>query len=188
MLRICCKVIVADRNSQFVYILLSQGTGKTVTLVESILQTMYERGSDSNAKILVCAPSNTATDVVVERLASYVSPREMIRVMAFSREKRTVPDSIVKYTNYDEETDSFVMPDVEDLESYKIVAVTISSGGKLFNHGIQDHFTHVFMDEAGHEIEASAIGCLASVTKYSHSNPPVIVLAGDPQQLGPITC
>eukprot|EP00984_Skeletonema_dohrnii_P009401 scaffold3604_cov83-Skeletonema_dohrnii-CCMP3373.AAC.4 len=42
------------------------------------------------------------------------------------------------------------------------------------------------MDEAGHEIEASAIGCLASVTKYSQSSPPVIVLAGDPQQLGPI--
>jgi len=162
------------------------GTGKTVTLVESILQTMSARGSDPNTKILICAPSNTATDVVVERLAPYVSPREMIRIMAFSREKRAVPDSVMSYTNYDEETDSFVMPEVEELMNYKIVAVTISYGGRLFNNGIQNHFTHVFMDEAGHEIEASAIGCLASVTKYSHSSPPVIVLAGDPQQLGPI--
>ncbi|KAK1734945.1 MOV10-like RNA helicase [Skeletonema marinoi] len=164
----------------------SKGTGKTVTLVESILQTISARGSDPNAKILICAPSNTATDVVVERLAPYVSTREMIRIMAFSREKRAVPDSVMSYTNYDEETDSFVMPEVEDLMNYKIVAVTISYGGRLFNNGIQNHFTHVFMDEAGHEIEASAIGCLASVTKYSHSSPPVIVLAGDPQQLGPI--
>jgi len=162
------------------------GTGKTVTLVESILQTLSAKGSDPNAKILICAPSNTATDVVAERLAPYVTPREMIRVMAYSREKRAVPDTVMNYTNYDEETDTFVMPDAEDLMDYKIVAVTIAYGGRLFNHGIQNHFTHVFMDEAGHEIEASAIGCLASVIKYSHSNPPVIVLAGDPKQLGPI--
>ena len=150
--------------------------------MESILQTLKAKGSKSDSKILICAPSNTATDVVVERLAPYVSPREMIRVMAFSRERRTVPDSVMSYTKYDEDT--FVMPEAEDLMKYKIVAVTIAYGGRLFNHGIQNHFTHVFMDEAGHEIEASAIGCLASVVKNSLSNPPAIVLAGDPQQLG----
>ena len=131
--------------------------------MESILQTLHAKGSPFNPKILICAPSNTATDVVVERLAPYVSSSEMIRVMAFSRERRTVPDSVMSYTNYDKETDTFVMPEAEDLMEYQIVAVTIAYGGRLFNHGIQNHFTHVFMDEAGHEIEASAIGCLASL-------------------------
>ena len=154
--------------------------------MESILQTLSARGSDPNAKILICAPSNTATDVVVERLAPYISPRHMIRIMAYSRERRSVPDSVMDFTKFDEETDSFIMPDVEELRSYSIVAVTISYGGRLYNNGLEDHFTHVFMDEAGHEIEASALGCLASVTKQSVEDPPVIVLAGDPQQLGPI--
>jgi superfamily I DNA and/or RNA helicase len=155
-------------------------------LVESILQTIYASGADPNAKILVCAPSNTATDVVVERLAPYVSSREMIRVMAYSREKRSVPESIIKFANYDDASDCFVMPDVDVLKQYKIVAVTVSYGGRLYNNGIQDHFTHVFLDEAGHSIEAEAIACLALVTKHSESDPPVTVLAGDPKQLGPI--
>ena len=147
---------------------------------------MFATGSDPNAKILICAPSNAATDVVVERLAEHVFPREMIRVMAYSRERKTVPESVMGYTNYDEETDSFMIPDVVDLKNYKVVAVTVSTGGKLYNNGIQDHFTHAFLDEAGHSIEPEAIGCLTSVMRHSRSNPPVIVLAGDPQQLGPI--
>lgn len=157
-----------------------------VTLVESIAQTLAAVGSNPNAKILICAPSNTAVDVVVERLAQYVTQGEMLRLVAFSREKSSVPERIIPYTNYDEREDCFNMPAPNIIKRYKVVAVTIAFGGKLPNQGVLNHFTHVFIDEAGHSIEADAVGCLASVTKRSSSNPPAVILAGDPKQLGPI--
>lgn len=160
------------------------GTGKTVTLVESILQTMRAAGSDQSTKILVCAPSNAAVDVVVERLSPFVSKSEMLRLVAFSRDRDSVPEHILPYTSFNEDGNCFVTPDPSIIKSYRIVAVTISSGGKLFNQGISDHFTHVFIDEAGHSVESEAVGCLFLATKQSSN--PVTVLAGDPKQLGPI--
>ncbi|KAL3776572.1 hypothetical protein ACHAW5_000336 [Stephanodiscus triporus] len=163
------------------------GTGKTVTLVESILQTILAAGSNPDSKILVCAPSNTAVDVVVERLSVVITePRQMLRLVAFSRDKATVPDNILKYANYDEDKDCFTNPEADVIKRYQIVAVTTSYAGRLPNLGVLHHFTHVFIDEAGHSVECEAIGCLALTTKQSTSNPPVTVLAGDPKQLGPI--
>jgi len=156
------------------------GTGKTVTLVEAIVQTAK---ANSNSRILVCAPSNTATDVVVQRLAPYFRPSEMLRLLAFSRDKKNVPADVFPYSCFDESQNAFVTPSQKIIKKMKIVAVTLSSGGKLPNEGITGHFTHVFMDEAGHAIEPLALSCFAEVTKSSES---VLVLAGDPKQLGPI--
>ena len=77
------------------------GTGKTVTLVESILQT--ERLSNKYGreyKILVCAPSNAATDLLCERLAPYIPPRDMQRIISYSRDRKTVSQEVMKYTTY----------------------------------------------------------------------------------------
>jgi len=160
------------------------GTGKTVTVVESILQTLKATRYDQEARILVCAPSNTATDVIVQRLVGHVQSTEMIRLMAYSRDSSTVPEDIMQYTNYDQENDSFLVPDLNELTGYRIVAATISTGSKLPNNGLVDHFTHVFVDEAGHQTEPETLGCLISVTKQDRL--PSITLAGDPKQLGPI--
>lgn len=157
-----------------------------MTLVESILQTLRATGSDPDTKILICAPSNTAVDVVVERLTPHVTRSEMLRLVAFSRDKSSVPDEILEYTNYNEEEDSFPAPDPTAIKSYKIVAVTISYAGRLPNIDVRDHFTHVFIDEAGHSVECEALGSLVLAAKQDPDNPPVTVLAGDPKQLGPI--
>lgn len=47
------------------------GTGKTVTIVESIAQILKH---DPHAKLLVCAPSNSAVDLLDERLGSSLTP------------------------------------------------------------------------------------------------------------------
>ena len=104
--------------------------------------------------------------------------REMLRLLAFSRDKSTVPENIFKYTNYNEEEDCFVTPDPTSIKSYRIVAVTLTSAGKLPNNGVCNHFTHVFIDEAGHAVESEALSCMALTTKQSLKNPPVTVLAG----------
>jgi helicase MOV-10 len=163
-----------------------KGTGKTVTLVESILQTARAVGSDQGSKILICAPSNTAVDVVVERLAPFMTPRDLLRLNAFSRDKASVPESIIGFSQYDDERECFITPEPHIIKSFHLVAVTISSGGKLSNLGVLDHFTHIFIDEAGHSVECETLGCLALSTKQTTSDKPVIVLAGDPKQLGPI--
>ena len=155
------------------------GTGKTVTVVESILQTL--RLSGSKAKILVCAPSNAAADLLCERLAQNMSPGKMTRIIAYSRDKSAVSDVVMKYTHYDDAEGAFICPPIEDLKRKSVVIMTISTSGKNPNIGLKDHFTHVFVDEAGHVTEPEVAGCFGT-TKESA----VIVLAGDPKQLGPI--
>ena len=46
------------------------------------------------------------------------------------------------------------------------------------------HFTHVFIDEAGHAIEPEALVAIAGITDCSLGGQ--VVLAGDPEQLGPV--
>jgi helicase MOV-10 len=154
------------------------GTGKTVTLVESILQTLKHK----TGKVLICAPSNSACDLIVERLANFVSNTEMLRLVAFSREFSAVNANVRKFTRWSNEDDGFATPALGDLLSFRVIAVTLTTCGKLFNIGLANHFTHIFMDEAGHAIEPEA---LASFAKIAAPDPSV-VLAGDPKQLGPI--
>lgn len=157
-----------------------------MTLVESILQTLRAVGSDQNSRVLICAPSNTAVDVVVERLAPFITRSDLLRLNAFSRDKASMPTSIIDFTQYDDEEQCFITPEPHVIKSYKIVATTVSYGGRLPNFGILDHFTHIFIDEAGHSVECETLGCLALATKQTTSDKPAIVLAGDPKQLGPI--
>jgi helicase MOV-10 len=163
------------------------GTGKTVTLCESILQTVRARGSSPNFRLLVCAPSNTAVDLILQRLAEYLQPDEMLRILAFSRDKSTVPPDVMKYSYFCNEQNGFVIPPNNDIvKSKKVVCVTLSTGGKLPYHNLMGHFTHVMIDEAGHAMEPEVLSCIAKTVKVSTKQPPVIVLAGDPKQLGPI--
>ncbi|GMH88807.1 hypothetical protein TL16_g11266 [Triparma laevis f. inornata] len=86
-------------------------------------------------------------------------------------------------TRYNHEQDGFVIPDVKSIKNHRIVAVTLAFAGKMYNLGLQNHFDHVFVDEAGHAIEPEAIGTISrTINKKSGS----VVLAGDPKQLGPI--
>ena len=53
---------------------------------------------------------------------------------------------------------------------------------------LSEHFTHIFIDEAGHAPEPEALIALAGVMEV---NPALkiggqVVIAGDPKQLGPV--
>ncbi|EAU82805.2 RNA helicase [Coprinopsis cinerea okayama7 len=102
---------------EFVTCANSPGTGKTLTLVESILQILF---LDPTAKVLVCAPSNSAADVLALRILAAsgtslssssaklsrsafdsrvrITPKDLFRLYAPSRSKRDVPDSLLPYT------------------------------------------------------------------------------------------
>ncbi len=120
-----------------------------MTLVESIVQSTK---ADRSSKILVCAPSNAAADLIVERLAPYFTKAELLRLLAYTRERRDVPEEVLPFTHFDEVENTFTTPSQEKVKQKQIVVVTLGSGGKLPNEGMTNHFTHVFMDEAGHAI------------------------------------
>ena len=50
----------------------------------------------------------------------------------------------------------------------------------------RNHFTHIFIDEAGHATEPECIIPVADLLDPNHHRGGQLVLAGDPKQLGPI--
>ncbi|XP_077002970.1 RNA helicase Mov10l1-like [Tamandua tetradactyla] len=150
------------------------GTGKTVTLIEAILQV---HTALPESRILICAPSNSATDLLCLRLheTTMLTPGTMVRVNATCRYQKTVNDIIWPYCQ-----------DGEDLwkaSRFKIILTTCNTAGLFYQLGLRTgHFTHVFVDEAGQACEPE---CLIPLGLMS-STKGQIVLAGDPMQLGPV--
>ncbi|MED6293051.1 hypothetical protein CHARACLAT_006828 [Characodon lateralis] len=67
---------------------------------------------------------------------------------------------------------------------YKIIVTTLITAGRLVSGAIPSgHFTHVFVDEAGHAVETE---CLVPLAGLLDAETGQLVLAGDPKQLGPI--
>ena len=60
------------------------GTGKTMTLVECVLQVFSHVTS---SRILVATPSNSAADLISQRLhrSGLLSPADLVRLNAFRR-------------------------------------------------------------------------------------------------------
>ncbi|NXQ88794.1 M10L1 helicase, partial [Nyctibius grandis] len=164
------------------------GTGKTVTLVEAIKQvwTCFK-----DAQILACAPSNSAADLLCQRLIKDIAPRYVYRLMASSRSYQEVPADIRPCCNWDERQSCYVYPSKEQLGRYRILITTLVTAGRLVSANFPPgFFSHVFIDEGGQAVEpesAVAIaGLLSAMDPETNPNGGQLVLAGDPQQLGPI--
>ncbi|XP_072290514.1 RNA helicase Mov10l1 [Eucyclogobius newberryi] len=150
------------------------GTGKTITLIESILQVYHFLPS---SRVLVCTPSNSAADLVCIRLhhSGFLDSASLARVNASCRQDESIPDVLRSYSRAGE--------DVRHASFRRIVVSTCSSAGMFHNLGVQvGHFTHVFLDEAGQALEPEALIPISLVSETDGQ----IVLAGDPRQLGPI--
>ncbi|XP_019633304.1 PREDICTED: RNA helicase Mov10l1-like [Branchiostoma belcheri] len=149
------------------------GTGKTVTLVEAILQVFHTL---PYSRIIACTPSNSAADLLAERLhhSGQVKQADMVRLNAFQRVQE-VPESIERYCMDGDQ--------LEQVSRRRIIVATCSTAGLLYSIGLRaGHFTHVFVDEAGQATEPEClipVGLCAGVQSQ-------VVLAGDPMQLGPV--
>ncbi|XP_048467759.1 putative helicase MOV-10 [Rhincodon typus] len=67
------------------------GTGKTVTIVEAIKQVLR---CIPTAHILACAPTNSATDLLCQKLQKHVEKRHIYRLNAVSRNWDTIPQDV----------------------------------------------------------------------------------------------
>ncbi|NWX36340.1 SDE3 helicase, partial [Notiomystis cincta] len=164
------------------------GTGKTVTMVEAIKQvwTCFR-----DARILACAPSNSATDLLCQCLIKDIAPQNIYRLIASSRNYREVPTDIMPCFNWDDEQSSYVYPSKENLRHYRIIITTLVTAGRLVSANFPPgFFSHVFIDECGHAVEPESVvaiaGLLAPMDQETNPNGGQLVLAGDPKQLGPV--
>ncbi|KAL3911469.1 MAG: hypothetical protein SGILL_007271, partial [Bacillariaceae sp.] len=183
------KQIVQGTLRPLPYIIFGPpGTGKTTTIVETVYQLARLHRNTQNQrklKILLVAPSNDASDILVEKLAQYFPPSEMMRALAFTRSLDQVPQAVRPYVREGLETRQLLPV----IESVQIVVATVNlaarfwcSGGD-FRKGL---FDVLCVDEAGHATEPEVIGVAAKLMKFKGQNPGQLILAGDPMQLGPI--
>jgi helicase MOV-10 len=158
------------------------GTGKTITIVEAMQQIL----SWPDAKILACAPSNSAADLIASRLSTTINPTDLFRFYATSRPKDSLPDELQDYT-YTDENGAFSVPSDPSpkaaLGAFRVVVTTCQSGSIAHGIGLpRGLFTHIFIDEAGQATEPEALVSIRTMAGPRTN----VVLSGDPQQLGPI--
>eukprot|EP00092_Neocalanus_flemingeri_P108624 GFUD01139505.1.p1 GENE.GFUD01139505.1~~GFUD01139505.1.p1 ORF type:complete len:1236 (+),score=447.39 GFUD01139505.1:45-3752(+) len=171
--------IVAGTSGRCPYLVFGPpGTGKTVTMVEAIKQVAK---LSTSCHMLACAPSNTAADLLTERLVQHISKSNMIRIHASSRTVASIPTVVKEVSNLKE--GKFFYPLLEQLEKYKVIVTTLVTAGRLVSAQFaKDHFTHVFIDESGQATEPESVIALAGLVSTRGQ----VVMAGDPKQLGPV--
>ncbi|OMO98913.1 putative RNA helicase SDE3 [Corchorus olitorius] len=175
------EMILACKGAPPYVIYGPPGTGKTVTLVEAILQIYTSK----NGRILVCAASNSAADHILERLISNENVRvkesEIFRLNATSRAYEDVPPDYIRFCYF--EASVFKCPPQQALKRYRIIISTYMSSSLLYVEGVKrGHFSHIFLDEAGQASEPESMIPIANLCRKET----VVVLAGDPKQLGPV--
>ncbi|KAI1725961.1 AAA domain-containing protein [Ditylenchus destructor] len=162
------------------------GTGKTVTLVECVKQLLIKYPTN---RILICAPSNTAADLLALKLLenNAVKVHQLRRYYALGRhvnERNSALDNIVCMTRvncFGEMINVFSVDTRENMLKINVFVTTLT-----FCSGIEDlergFFTHIFIDETAQSFEPET---LLPITRFATERTRV-VLCGDHQQLGPI--
>lgn len=149
-----------------------------MTIVEAIRQLLLAK---PNAHILACAPSNSAADIIAERLHNLGKTR-VLRLNAASRDKKRVSANVLDISLINGEG-IFCSPPVADLRKFSVVISTCMSGSVPFGIGVPTgHFSHIFIDEAGQASEPEIMIAIKTMANSSTN----IILSGDPKQLGPV--
>lgn len=137
-------------------------------MVEAIRQVLRV---NPNARVFACAPSNSAADLIAQRL-SHLSTDELFRYYAPSRKIAATPDDLRQYTatfnlrlgdhgaegSYTNLYDlHFSVPPMSRLRRFKVIVSTCVSAVMSYGIGMaRGHFSHIFVDEAGQASEVSA--------------------------------
>ncbi|XP_018416350.1 PREDICTED: putative helicase MOV-10 [Nanorana parkeri] len=177
------KQIVSGISRPAPYLIFGPpGTGKTVTLVEAIKQVLK---NIPDSHVLACAPSNSASDLLCQRLMKHVDKKDLYRLLASSRDFRSVPEDIKPCCNWNNQTGEYEYPVKGKLAQYRVIVTTLVTAGRLVSANFPSgHFTHVFIDESGHAVEPESVIAVAGILDVIEGGQ--LVLAGDPKQLGPV--
>ncbi|XP_022919700.2 probable RNA helicase armi [Onthophagus taurus] len=170
------------------------GTGKTITLVEVILQTLR---MIPHSRILIATPSNSAANLITTRLieSGVVNPGDLVRLVAYKcLVDGTIPQHLApfcavvsnKQNNVESVTTNGLVlgVDFSTIGRHRVTISTCNTFGALFQQKFdKGHFTHIMIDEAGQATEPEIMIPMSFLDLHNGQ----CVLAGDPQQLGPQT-
>lgn len=160
-----------------VLVLGAAGSGKTETIVEIVRQAVL-----LNERVLLCAPSNGAADVLALRLLAVDDGMALLRLNAPQRMRAEVlgDGKLLRACVYDVDTGLHTMP--ASLAPYSVIVSTCVVSGWLQDGRARDWAPAVIViDEAAQATEAEALIALALAVRDTRA----VVLCGDPAQLGP---
>ena len=130
---------------------------------------------DAGVRVLACTPSNAATDLLVERLtATGLDSAKLYRLDSPSTHGEDMFDDVQAFSQ---------TPGHERLLAFNVVLSTCSKVGFLWDLNVPvGHFSHIIIDEAS-QAEEPLVMIPIMTFSNSYTN---IILAGDPNELGPI--
>ncbi|KAH8254489.1 hypothetical protein KR032_010432, partial [Drosophila birchii] len=193
--------IVSGPNPNGPYIVFGPpGTGKTTTIVEAILQLRLHK---PRSRILVTAGSNSACDTIALKLCEYIQSNVRLRehfaqqekpsanhqlIRVFSRSihrkgLKSVPALLLKNSNCSKQVYEHL--GVSHILDYGITVATLCTVGRFIcdNLGKHNHFTHIFIDEAGAATEPETLIGIMGVKQSENCH---VILSGDHKQLGAV--
>ncbi|EFN85410.1 Putative helicase MOV-10, partial [Harpegnathos saltator] len=164
------------------------GTGKTATLVEAICQIVKQ---DPTKHILVCTSSNAAADEITSRLLRHLPAQIMYRMYASSKRWEDVKQEIRKCANFTNSVPHTIVSLPKTILMLKkiIISTLITSIRLAVINFEKNHFSHIFIDEAGQAKEPEILIPLTLAKNNEDSSiyfQAQVVLAGDHHQLGPV--
>ncbi len=147
--------------------------------VEAIRQILDRNPS---ARVLACAPSNSASDLLADRLRQQgIGASEMFRLNAPTRPVSALSKNLGSFSR--SLGDVFLVPTLGELSRFRVIVSTCFSAFLAYGVGIpRGHFSHIFIDEAGQALEPEAMIAIRTMAGPKTN----VVLSGDPRQLGPI--
>ncbi|KAL0579214.1 adenylosuccinase ade13 [Marasmius crinis-equi] len=168
--RVLAALSIARYQSSLPFLISGPpGTGKTRTIVETVHQILR---SQPRAHILLCAPSNPATDTLAQRLRTTLAPRDMLRLNDPNRTFAEIPDAIRPFCYIPKDDGKFALPPWKALMKYKVVVTSCLDAEMLVSarctnvvlgaleddvmealrpddrRPVTPHWTHLLIDEA----------------------------------------
>ena len=209
--RFLYRIVLEDhhKRSGFVIVQGPPGTGKS-TAITALVNLLVER--PIRQKVLLCAPSNAAVDVLIERLLRGLVKVEtdsgtirlvrytpmIVRLSSTTGTQKAMTVSIerlasqlvnpreVACTPRDQVHGLYHKEKVGLLETSKVqvICATLGSLGQSIVRNSNLGVSVVIVDEAGQCTEPELLSSLVCPTS-EHSGPSMCVLVGDPMQLPP---
>ena len=159
-------VVLKTHTNSVPYIIVGPaGTGKSLTIVESIIQILRRK---PNAKILVCAPSDAACDVLACRIYPQLKLlateqswhcHKMLRINWWARKVASLPAELLPFASVNQ-LGFFSFPSPAEIKEASVVLCQCFVAGCLddiikdaSNGWMSEHFNYAFVDEVSQAME-----------------------------------
>ncbi len=147
---------------------------------------MLLQRTDKIGRILLCAPSNSAADLLVDQLTGDEHMPHVYRLHAPTRRTYDTPSAAVRrHSGRVTKAMTFALPDMLHILRHSVIITTCSMAASMVTMGLQPvDFTHIMIDEAAYADEPQSLIPVTAFVRPDGSTS--VVLCGDHRQLGAV--